>query len=235
MISIPHHSFAREFAISRSARVPWIKDGYEWFRQEKARMIQAAFWNVRMNKIDGDFLEFGVFEGLTFIEAWYAARSLELGQVRLHAFDSFAGLPIPVGPDADGPHVAKGCWAPRETFDRNVALHGVDPARITVTQGPFEETLHFKGRNQIGLTKAAIVWVDCDLFASTVPVLQYITDILVDGTVLVFDDWFSYKGRPDRGEQLACRHWLRENPHVSLIDFQTFNAIGKSFIVHLGQ
>jgi len=53
------------------------------------------------------------------------------------------------------------------------------------------------------------------------------------GSVICFDDWFCYNGRPDAGEHLACREWLDKNPQIALRDYQTFHWAGKSFIVNL--
>ena len=41
------------------------------------------------------------------------------------------------------------------------------------------------------------------LYESTIVVLDFVTDLLVQGSVLVFDDWFYNQGRKDRGEQKA--------------------------------
>lgn len=46
-----------------------------------------------------------------------------------------------------------------------------------------------------------MVWIDCDLYESTVPVLEWPSDKLVDCAVICFDDWFTFSGEPDKGEQ----------------------------------
>jgi hypothetical protein len=49
--------------------------------------------------------------------------------------------------------------------------------------------------------------------------------------VLIFDEWFTAKGDPDRGEPRACAEWLANNPDIALQDWHLFGAYGKSFIV----
>ncbi len=53
---------------------------------------------------------------------------------------------------------------------------------------------------------AHIVHVDCDLYVSTVPVLEFLAPLLGKGSVIIFDDWFSFYDEPDpwiHGEQRA--------------------------------
>ena len=51
----------------------------------------------------------------------------------------------------------------------------------------------------------AVAHIDCDLYSSTVEVLEFLKPRLVDGALLLFDDWFCYRGRSDKGERRA---WL---------------------------
>lgn len=93
------------------------------------------------------------------------------------------------------------------------------PSRVTIVEGFFEDTLRPERRGSIPLEQVAIAWVDCDLYASTVPVLDYLADRLPDGAVIVFDDWYHFKARPDRGQQLACSEWLVARPDLRLRQF----------------
>ena len=83
--------------------------------------------------------------------------------------------------------------------------------------------------------QVAIAWVDCDLYASTVPVLDFLTDRLAQGAILLFDDWFCFKGDPTVGEAKACAEWLERNPGITLIPWRQFNWAGQAFIVRLDE
>ena len=115
--------------------------------------------------------------------------------------------------------------AARKVFDKTTRHIPAD--RLTVTEGFFDQSLPAAEKHPI-----AVAWIDCDLHASTVPVLDFLTDQLVDGSVLIFDDWFCFHGRPDRGEQLACAEWLAANPHLRLVAYRDFHWAGRSFIVN---
>ena len=98
-----------------------------------------------------------------------------------------------------------------------------------IIEGRLEQTLLHPER--IGLEQVAVAWIDCDLYASTVPVLDYLTARLAPGSVLIFDDWFTFRASPGHGEMRACAEWLEHNPGVMLTPWRQFHFTGQSFIV----
>lgn len=76
-----------------------------------------------------------------------------------------------------------------------------------------------------------MIYIDCDLYESTVPVLNYVLPILQTGTVLAFDDYFCFNGDPERGGQLALKEFLLRNPQIRTIDYLDIGWGGKAFIV----
>ncbi len=187
-------------------------------------MLRDAFFYLHNERIQGDYMEFGVYEGRTFVEAWHLADHFSMDFMRFIALDSFEGLPTSGGPFHAGQFAA-----PRDTFERTVDAHKLPRSRLQVVEGFFDETL----KDRSGLpAEAAIAWVDCDLYESTVPVLDYLTDVLVDGAVICFDDWFTHRADPRQGEQRACAEWLAKNPEVSLVPYRGFHWGGQSFIFH---
>jgi O-methyltransferase len=179
----------------------------------------------------GDYLEFGCFEGNTFLHAYKRAAPL-MPWMRFWAIDSFQGLPEPSGQDKDGEFWQGQFSCDQDTFLKNLRDASVDFNRIICVPGWFHETLTPELKRQKNLKIASIVYVDCDLYNSAVPVLNYITDLVETGSVIIFDDWFCFKGNPERGVQRACSEWLSENPGISLNDWHLFGAYGKSFIVY---
>ncbi len=190
-------------------------------------MLNDAFCFVQQEGIEGDYAEFGVFEGRLCTAAWEAIQRYGLShRVKMHAYDSFEGLPAAQGVDEDGPFRKGQFHGPRHLFDKETRHIPAD--RLTVTEGFFDASLPQAEKHKI-----AVAWVDCDLYESTVPVLDFLTPQLRDGSVLVFDDWFCFHGRPDRGEQRACREWLNANPQISLVPYRDFHWAGRSFLVNI--
>jgi O-methyltransferase len=216
----PRPGPARSVAAPDSADQPW---------QHKRNVLETAIAFSIANNISGDYLEFGVFQGRSFAHAYrYRTRLFERYRVanarrsddpfltyrmRFVAFDSFEGLPasdqsdIPVHWRGDS---AMACDQP--TFRRTIEAAGVEMGDVRIVPGFFEQTLTPALLGELGLEAAALVHVDCDLESSTNPILEFITPLIVDGTVVVFDDWFYYRGRPDRGEHGAFAAWLSRHP-----------------------
>jgi hypothetical protein len=201
------------------------------FRLESTRMVETAFAFTVNNKIEGDYAEFGVFEGATFTAAWHATRRWAIAGKRLHAFDGFEGLPALSATDHGGPFATGEFAAPRDAFENNLRRNGVDMSRVTITQGMFDQSLTPAAKDKLALRKVNMAFIDCDLYISTVPVLDFLTDVLVDGAVLMFDDWHAFKNKPDQGEQLAVTEWLAKNPGFRLHPYRDFHWCGRSFIL----
>lgn len=199
-------------------------------RHEYDRVLTLAFNFVRSELVEGDYAEFGVYTGRTFVEAWRTADGLgEAGDRRLFAFDSFEGLPDTEGIDDTGRWQSGEFSFSRRNFEARLRRAGIPQRDVHIVEGFFDQTLAEPAR--IPLDKVAIAWVDCDLYSSTVPVLDYLTDRLSQGAILLFDDWFCFKGDPGRGEQRACGEWLDRNPQISLVPWRQFNWAGQAFIV----
>ncbi len=185
-------------------------------------------------KIPGDYLEFGVFEGTTFRYA-YSQMSPYFRSMKFIAFDSFEGLPITKGIDAENGYSSnfhKNEFAcTEEEFLENLVESKVDLQRTLIVKGWFDDTLRLKKAKDYGLEKIAVSWIDCDLYESTVPVLKFITPYLSIGSVIIFDDWRCFRNHPDYGEQRACREWLAENPKIVLNELFSFGWNGIAFTV----
>ncbi len=181
--------------------------------------------------IEGDYLEFGVYRGQSFIGAYHALqqqferrirhnaggehesaaraqRQAAWEGMRFFAFDSFEGLPALAAEDLATQDFAAGQYACSvEEFQARTAAGGVPAERVRMVPGWFDRTCTAQTRQQLGIRKAAVIWIDADLYSSTRDVLAFVTDLLQDGTVLIFDDWFSYRGSPYQGEQRAFSEW----------------------------
>lgn len=232
----PFYFLCRQFYRPRfrySGYFSVFRDIFEYSPREE--MIKRAMAFVRFNnRIPGDYLEFGVWKGGTFTSAFHFARRYNLDAMRFYAFDSFEGLPEIKGLDAEGfKQFDKGQFLCSEKqFRSNIAGNGVDLDRVETVVGWFDKVLNNTTKGKLPLQKAAVIWIDCDLYESTVPILDFIVDYIQDGTIIIFDDWFCFKGNPNRGEQRAFREWLARNPQITASEFYKFGWGGDSFIIH---
>lgn len=201
----------------------------------REKFLHEAMEFISSSKIEGDYLEFGVFQGKTFVSAYHFAQRSSLKKMRFYGFDSFEGLPDIIGNDKEG-EFQKGQYSySLDDFKRVASCRGVSLNRVKLVQGWYDKVLNSETKMKLPIKKAAIVMVDCDLYESTVPVLDFITDYIQAGTILAFDDWFCFKGNPEKGEQKAFKEWLKKNSSIKAIEYHKFGWHGNSFIIYKGE
>lgn len=213
-------------------------------------VLDSALGIQMINQVPGDYLEFGVFRGDRLIQAYETATSIakyvsarkdpylakasarNLEAMRFFGFDSFEGLPKANGIDvAEGQEEWIGEGSFRASLEEVRALmprKAIASGRIQLVKGWFNETLTQENKQKLEIKAASVVYVDCDYYESAVPALEFVTDLLVDGSILIFDDWFIFKGRPDRGEQRAFYEW-KERHNIVAHEFIPGTAM--SFII----
>jgi hypothetical protein len=124
----------------------------------------------------GTVLEFGVATGRTLNQFahWFPNKPV-------HGFDGFVGLP-----EDWTSRMRKGFFA-RKNLPR------VKP-NCQLWVGWFDQTLPgFKQQVQQD-DPIALLHVDCDLYSSTVTILTELSDNIVPGTVIIFDEYINYPG-----------------------------------------
>jgi hypothetical protein len=196
----------------------------------QTRLARNEFSPGQVGSLLGDYLEFGCFKGESFRHVLSGAAK-DMPWMRFFALDSFEGLPRLGRIDEQGSFLQGQYACSQEEFLRNVYLEDVEPQRIICVPGWYDQSLTQDVKVRHSLRIAAIVTIDCDLYESAVPVLNFLTDVVETGTILLFDDWFCFKGDPERGVQRACSEWLLSSPHLRLQEWHLFGGFGKSFIV----
>lgn len=124
----------------------------------------------------GTILEFGVATGRTLNHFAHC-----LPQKTIHGFDGFVGLPED--------------WTSRMRkgfFARNSLPTVKSNCRLWV--GWFNETLPGFVKTVQKKAPVALLHVDCDLYSSTVTVLEELKNNIVSGTIIVFDEYINYPG-----------------------------------------
>jgi hypothetical protein len=218
-------------------------------------IIRKAALTVSSECMDGDYLEFGVYQGASFIKAYHSLREIYVWrftdserihseahrqkvrqaweQMRFFAFDSFEGLPAPMEIDQQTENFTKGKYVCAEdVFRANLKASDVDLGRVVTVPGFFDQTCNAETARRHNLRKACVVHIDCDYYDSTRAVLNFIRPLIQDGTILIFDDWFCYKGNRMLGEQRAFYEWLSSMPDWTATEYQREGHSRNSFIMN---
>ena len=134
------------------------------------------------------FLEFGVFRGNSILEYYSAYLENDINPI-FFGFDAFEGLPEEKFDQ----------YTPWKTgdfnLDGNINPELLNKNGMEIVKGWFNETLNEKTLTKFGKKKAGLVHIDCDIYTSTLEVLEFlvVNDLLVDGTIIVYDDWGAWK------------------------------------------
>lgn len=161
---------------------------------DRLRQLRATY---AMSPSEGYSLEFGVFNG-------HSIRSMahKFRRDHFHGFDSFEGLPEPW-------HLSD--EAVYEAGHFHLQSLPTVPANVTLIKGFFDQTL--EGWLEKNPGPVRFIHEDPDLYSSAKYTMDLLTDRIVDGTVIVFDelcDWEDsgiYPNWPE-GEWKALREWL---------------------------
>lgn len=180
----------------------------------------------------GDYYEFGVFRGYSFLSAQQTCDDLGLIETRFWGFDSFQGLPPVEGVDKAEGEFFEGQFAcGKDDVIANLSRHGMDWSRAELIEGFFSDSLTPDLKRRLPLRPASVVVLDCDLYSSTQEALAWMADLLAPDAVLLFDDWHSFGGAPDRGQPLAFREFLDQHPEMHAEEGWEFAHNGKTFLL----
>lgn len=214
------------------ARVIEVLDRRSDNRMTELGMLSQAFEFAKINHVPGDYFEFGLWRGKTFGYAHRMKRRYGRHDVKLWGFDSFQGLPATEKhPDNIWYEGQFACTRPE--FEKILLSRGIQPSEYELIQGFYSDSLNEDAHRRLSGRKAAVIYIDCDLYDSTIQVLNFIEPYIVNGSIICFDDFYNYKGDPAQGEQKALAEFLQQRPLLHFIPYLDYAPLGKSFICRL--
>jgi O-methyltransferase len=208
-----------------------------WVTKTIDKMIEdrrAFFWDacvaLQINKITGDYVEFGSWGGNSLSLA-HEAISMIGSPRHLWAFDSFSGLPeIIDARDERWRSTNETGQGGIENFYADCDKLGVPRDAYTAVEGYFSDTLPPLGSTGAP-TDIALVYVDCNMYSSTVSVFDFLAPRLKHGMIVAFDDYFLWTSSEVSGERSALDEFLTANPQWHFQRYKDVHYAGLSFIV----
>lgn len=228
-----------------------LKSLQQWLLSDiRLEVFSHILFFIDNEMVEGDIVEFGVCSGRSLALLSYCHQQnlqhphFDLGgsiceRRKVVGFDGFSGLPR-----TDGhPRWHKGLFShnglhanplipegsplnAQAVFDLFKALRLPEPV---IEVGLFEQTTPgFASR----YPKVALVHIDCDLGSATQCALEAVAPCLQEGTVLLFDDFFCFKGSPHQGERGAFQKFLKDNRQWRATPYKQYSTYSKSFILN---
>ena len=216
-------------------------------RNDKASTFHWVWGYITTNQLKGDYIEFGTYEGNTFIESWHQwsyfqkwmisqIKSSENWRVdtfkdfysykpKFIGIDSFEGIPQN---EESQLYFAKGDFsASKDKVNNRCINEGLPVNQFELIESFYSDIPFGTLKN-----KAAVIHIDADIYQSAIEALNLCKDIIQQGTVILFDDYNCFSASNDKGERRA----LKEFSNQSGIIFENWFAyrnVGQAFICHL--
>lgn len=201
--------------------------------QKKISDLDTFFWDcataLTVNSVSGDYVEFGSWGGNTLRLGY--ERLAPAGR-HLWAFDSFEGLP-----EAADPRDRHPGWASTtagqggvDAFHAECRRHGIPPDAYTAVAGYYDEVLPRLGPGDAP-SDIAMVYLDCNLYSSTVTALEFLSPRLKPGMIIAFDDYWCWGSDGISGERSAFNEFQATHREWGFVRFKDAGWGGLSFVV----
>ena len=217
--------------------VSWIKTKIPFVLEHnlaKYDAIKKAFYITALENLPGDYCEFGVFTGSSFVCAMRAHQKLEnRGSINttFYGFDSFTGFGNITEEDKH--------WFYLNdifTINKKKVLKFIKKrakkTKFKIIEGYFENTIENISCKDLGINELRIVFIDCDMKQPAKLSLNFVKNGLQQGTIIILDDFFSYKGSKERGVAGAFYEFCNQNKNIHFRELLNYGMGGKAFIVN---
>lgn len=174
-------------------------NGYDWpanaltmIGLNRLNNIEFCVRNIINNKIDGDFIETGVWRGGATILMRALLAEMNVNERKVWLADSFKGLPEPntqLYPDdkESNLHTRRILTVSKEEVEKNFKSFDLLDDKVVFLEGWFKNTLP-----TINVQKLSLLRLDGDLYESTYIALKYLYPKLTSGGYVIIDDYNAF-------------------------------------------
>jgi len=175
--------------------------------------IAYCISEIAKNKIEGDFIETGVWRGGAVILMQALRKVWGMEDKNIWVADSFEGLPIPdhqnyTADRGDDHHTNDFLAVDEHQVQRNFEKYHLWDDHIRVLKGWFKDTLP-----SAPIEKLSLIRLDGDMYQSTMDGLVHLYPKLAKGGYIIVDDWGAVEG---------CRQ--------AVIDFRSLHHITEPMV-----
>jgi O-methyltransferase len=219
-------------------------------RNDRYGALYKAWGYVFSNHLEGDYYEFGVFDGKTVTESfliyegyrnWLKRETQSSERWRrepalvyvnfeaiFYGLDTFEGMPAN---NEGNQRFAKGMFeCSIDEVAANCAKVGLIDRRLKLLKGLFSSS----GPALLAThpRRAAIINLDCDLYSSAKDALAICEKLIQNGTVLLCDDYNHFCASSERGERKALAEFS-DKTRIHLEPWFPYQFCGQALLCHL--
>ena len=149
---------------------------------QKFHQIKNIWNNIFLDKLDGDYIEFGIFKGKSLYHSLKTYNKIYNENLKnFYGLDSFEGFPVENHNFYKKENFESSFSDVQKTFRKYKNVH--------IKKGFFSYSL--KSKNLAEIDKICFAFVDCDIFESSLPVFEYLKTRMVSGGFIMVDDFLS--------------------------------------------
>jgi O-methyltransferase len=200
---------------------------------EKYHALKKVHYLSSIEDIEGDYLEFGVFTGSSFCHSIRCCRRMSklnprLLCTRFFGFDSFSGFGMLSEDDKHAFYTDKNFATSLPQVNKRVAKVA-GSIGFSLIPGFFRDSLK-EGAAALGIVRSRIIFIDSDTYSSAAEALTFCLPTVQEGTFVVLDDYFSYKGSEAKGVARAFAEFI-EQGRFSVRHVLTYGMGGAIYII----
>lgn len=180
--------------------------------KKRVNALHSALIDIHENKIQGDFVECGVWKGGNVIIAKKALDSVNDTQRKYYCYDTFSGMTEPGENDPERAHetwkTTSNCFSTLDEVKENFRIQDVLDDRVIFVQGDIRNTLLDKKNLP---TDISILRLDTDWYDSTLIELEVLFPLLKNNGWLIIDDYGCWKGCKKAVDEYFGEKFVEEN------------------------
>lgn len=197
-----------------------VSEGHRMHR--KVRFLLDIRGLLIINKIAGDYVEFGVYRG----EMMYAAAKILTNHVNKYiGLDSFTGLPTPEKDDeklfvfeSEG-HMGS---------SKEVAAGMMSEFDSILIEGDFREQ-GVQKELKAATSKISVLTIDCNWPSSVKSAIDLSASLLQSGSIVYVDDYFVATRSPNFNVPFLAK--AEQENNIKFIEFMTYPPCARAFVV----
>jgi len=181
-------------------------------------------------------VEFGVLNGESLIEI---IRQLRGGIAKIVGFDTFSGIPQLLTSDHNDlvnmPAFIEGNYQGGRVDDVMKFILGctdLPSEKLELIEGDFRETV---SSYELGTSGdfPLIFHVDVDLYSSSLEALKWVARNAQDGSWLLLDDYWCYRGNASMGQRKAFNEVFDTNSRIEATPYTNYKGFGRAYILNI--
>ena len=202
---------------------------------EKYVTIQKIVFLNSSERQEGDYLEFGVYTGSSFCHAIRCFKECETfnpkqNLTNFFGFDSFEGFGELNENDKHPFYIDQNFQTKYNDVKKRVAKAISNWSKAVLIKGFFNDTLSVAPKDY-GIKKARIVFIDSDTYSSAKYAFDFIKEIVTPGTHIILDDFYNYRGNPNKGIASAFNEFIT-NSKYSYRKILDYGVGGIAVVLH---